>query len=312
MDLSKAIQYGQLVNAAYAVPPNELGNRAGSTVPGDLGGSMAKFEVITTMYANDLATKKNPDGAKGRVSIGLIFQAPGGEAVLAFRGTEGIHEWIVDGDFGTRACPFPGGAGNTEDGFSDMYESVATAAAAGSPGLPKVLATLSWKQAVTSLTVCGHSLGGALATLAALDIAANAPPPFKNPTVYTYASPRTGDGQFAAKYSQMAPNTFRIANELDVVPKVPLDPPYQHVSGEFALKPYTLLPPKLFVEPNLVCLHTLTSYLYLLSLRAGGQTLEPKVQCQPKAVFSDFLKAIENKWADLDGLKNEFAAAAGL
>ena len=312
MDLNKAILYGQLVNAAYAVEPNDLTNRAGEIVSAGLGASKADFEIITTMYANDLATQKNPNRAQSQVCIGLILQAAGGdEAVIAFRGTEGIKEWVIDAAFGTVPCPFLAGAGQTEDGFTDMYQTVATATVANSPSLTKALNTLPWKRPIASLTVCGHSLGGALATLAALDIAANAPAPFKNPTVYTYASPRAGDEQFATTYNRLVPNTFRIANELDVVPKVPLTPPYEHVVGDFELKPFSWIPPKLLVEPELACLHILTSYLYLLSLLAGGQILELKQQCTPKAAFSTFLKDIELKWRNIESLKREFSGEPG-
>jgi predicted lipase len=84
------------------------------------------------------------------------------------------------------------------------------------------VAALQFDHAVNSLTICGHSLGGALATLLALDVAANTI--FKNPTIYTYASPRTGDALFARTYNQVLPNTYRIANRVDMVPKLPLPP----------------------------------------------------------------------------------------
>lgn len=84
------------------------------------------------------------------------------------------------------------------------------------------VAALQFDHAVNSLTICGHSLGGARATLLALDVAANTI--FKNPTIYTYASPRKGDALFARTYNQVLPNTYRIANRVDMVPKLPLPP----------------------------------------------------------------------------------------
>jgi hypothetical protein len=240
MDLNKAILYAQLVNEAYATPPNDLHNRAGDVVSAGLGAAKTNFEVITTIYANDLATQKNPKRGQSQVSIGLVLQEQGGgEAVIAFRGTEGIKEWVIDVNFGTKPCPFLASAGATEDGFTDMYESVAIGTSAGSPKLTAALPSLPWKRAVETLTICGHSLGGALATLATLDIAVNSVAPFHDPTVYTYASPRTGDVNFATKYNQIVANTFRVANDLDIVPKLPLFPPYEHVLGEFGLKPFS-------------------------------------------------------------------------
>jgi Lipase (class 3) len=313
MDLNKAILYGQLVNEAYGTPPSDLKNRAGEIVSGGLGSSKTEYTIITTIYANDLATQKNPLRAENQVSIGLILQEQGGgEAVIAFRGTEGIKEWVVDADFKTKPCPFLASAGTTEDGFTDMYESVAVGAAAGSLRLTEALVTLPWNPGLETLTICGHSLGGALATLAALDIAVNSTAPFHDPTVYTYASPRTGDVAFATKYNQIVTNTFRIANDLDVVPRLPLFPPYEHVLGDFAVKPFTWIPPKFLLQPNPVCEHILASYLYLLSVDAGGALLQPADACKPQAAFSDLIKEFELKWADLDQLKREFAASPGL
>ena len=171
-----------------------------------------------------------PTEAIDLVSIGLILQAAGtGEVVIAIRGTEGILEWIHDAEFLLVTCPFLAGAGHTEDGFTDMYTSLRTGVAADSPSVVDALATLPFPQPVSSLTICGHSLGAALATLLALDVAANST--FKNPTVYTYASPRTGDPSFASTYNQVVPNTFRIANRMDLVPKLPFPPFYEHVLG---------------------------------------------------------------------------------
>src|SRR5260370_13126783 len=89
MDLNKAILYGQLVNAAYDVPPSDLGNRAGQPVNAGLGTNKTTFEVIASIFANDLATDKRPPGTTGTVSIGLLlWQAGTGEAVLSPPGTQ--------------------------------------------------------------------------------------------------------------------------------------------------------------------------------------------------------------------------------
>jgi hypothetical protein len=281
MDLNKAILYGQLVNAAYAIPTNDLANRAGQIVNAGLGPNNTAFEVITSVYGNDLATDINPLRAQIQVSIGLVLQSATGDAVVAIRGTEGILEWIHDASFLFVKCPFLAGAGNTEDGFTAMYNSLTTATAAGSPSLTKALAGLPWKKPVTSLTICGHSLGGALATLLALDVSANTP--FKKPTAYTYASPHTGDITFANKYNTVVPDTFRIANRFDIVPKLPPPPLYEHVLGLFEISSIVPgIPPKFLVKLDIPCEHFLSSYLNLLSLLAEGAVLPLDPACVPK------------------------------
>ena len=277
MNLNQAILYAQLVNAAYAVDPANLANSAGQIIPA--GAPASTYEVVTTIYANDLATDMHPERGNSRVSIGLILQATaGGDVVVAIRGTEGVQEWIHDAQFLPVNCPFMPAAGNTEDGFTAMYSSLKTGTDAGSPSVAKALSTLPFKRPVTSLTICGHSLGGALATLLALDVSVNTP---LDPTVYTYASPRTGDSQFVALYNHAVPDTNRIANRVDLVPKLPLPPLYEHVLGLYDLSSVTLLPPQFLIKPDIACQHILDSYLYLLSRLAGGAILPLKPVCVP-------------------------------
>jgi hypothetical protein len=277
MDLNQAILYGQLVNAAYAILPGDLTNAAGTKI----AVGALNYQVVTSIFANDLSTDMNPERGAARVSIGLILQAAtAGDVVIAICGTEGIQEWIHDAEFDLVTCPFLAGAGHTEDGFTAMYLSMTTSLDPTCPSVTRSLAGLAFPNPVTSLTICGHSLGGALATLLALDVAANTV--FKNPTVYTYASPRTGGPQFAATYNQVVPNTFRIAGRLDLVPKLPLPPLYEHVLGLYELNSVELsLPPRILVRPELVCLLIQTSYLFLLSQQAGGAILPLQPACVP-------------------------------
>ncbi|OBH73197.1 hypothetical protein A5682_05480 [Mycobacterium mantenii] len=268
-DVTRAIQFAQLVNATYATPPDDLTNAAGR--PLRAGG--VDYTVVTTIYANDLATDMNPARVGDEVSIGLICQEnKTGDVAVAIRGTVGILEWIHDAEFGLVPCPFLAGAGHTEDGFTDMYSSLRTGAAPGSPTVVDALAKLP--QPVTSVTICGHSLGGALATLLALDVAANTV--FTAPAVYTYGSPRTGDSLFASTYDQVVKNSYRVTNRLDVVTALP--PTF--VGYEHVLTPDELNPVRL-VKCTLICEHSLATYLYLLSLQSGGPVLALEPACKP-------------------------------
>jgi hypothetical protein len=68
------------------------------------------------------------------------------------------------------------------------------------------------------LYVTGHSKGGALAFLASYRLSKT----LKKPAaVYTYASPRAGDGAFAAAYDLEVPGTFRVEYRDDLVPHLP-------------------------------------------------------------------------------------------
>jgi len=70
----------------------------------------------------------------------------------------------------------------------------------------------------------GHSLGGALATLAALDASTSEKIPVtsgSSPYLITYGSPRVGNYYFAAAVNNIIPVMFRITHSNDIVPHVP-------------------------------------------------------------------------------------------
>src|SRR5215470_20006089 len=123
LDLNTMVHFGQVVKTAYAIAPEKLSNSAGQTLTVSLGGASTSYSVITTVYANDLATEMNPQRGTRRVSIGLVLQDAAGNAVIAIRGTEGILEWVQDARFMPRPCPLLAGAGNNEEGFKSMYMS---------------------------------------------------------------------------------------------------------------------------------------------------------------------------------------------
>jgi hypothetical protein len=270
VDLNQAIHFGLLVKAAETIQSANTAPVAGQTLPATYDPDNVGYKVVGTILGNDLATTMNPGRGNRIVSFGFILQAPNNDAVIAIRGTEGIREWIHDFEFLATKFPFLAGAGKTDDGFTAIFNSLRVAT---SPArLVDAVAALPFDHAINSLTICGHSLGGALATLLALDVAANTN--FKNPTIYTYASPRTGDALFAHTYNQVVPNTYRIANRVDIVPKLPLPPLYEHVAGLYELNSITLIPPRFLVKCELACEHHMTSYLHLLSLLAG-KTVQP-------------------------------------
>ena len=282
MDLATVIRYAQVVEHTYGVAPSSLENAAGQAFTVVWGSSPeVEYAVITTIYANDLATDIRPERGKQRVSIGMVLQdTASGEGVIAIRGTEGIYEWLQDAAFLYVPCPVHGGAGLTDDGFTAMYRSFTILPDAGSPHLVAALPTLPWRVPVTSVSVCGHSLGGALATLTAFDVAATAKLPA--PRSFTYASPRTGDATFASAYNRLVPLTTRVVNRLDIVPQTPPAPLYDHVAGELEINPIDLgPPPKVLVRTNLTCEHILTSYLHILTHQAGGPELALEASCTP-------------------------------
>lgn len=71
----------------------------------------------------------------------------------------------------------------------------------------------TWLSSRSNHTRCGltgHSLGGALATLAAYDIAALWPT--MAVSCYTFGAPRTGNRAFAVDYARMVQDTWHVIN----------------------------------------------------------------------------------------------------
>lgn len=74
--------------------------------------------------------------------------------------------------------------------------------------------------AVSSVVATGHSLGGALATLCAVDIQYN----FSDKVTieaYTYGAPNVGNDGFRDSYNQRVPNSYRVIHGMDLVPELP-------------------------------------------------------------------------------------------
>jgi predicted lipase len=161
----------------------------------------------------------------GTDTQGIFGTAFGNTLILAFRGSEetGIADWIRDLKFLPADFAY-GEKGNTtikvHHGFIEAYNSVREA-------MFKVAQETPHKQIICT----GHSLGGALATLCALDVKYNLPA--KVVSTYTFGSPKVGNEAFAKFYDKYVPQTYRIVNGVDLVPTLPPDIPlvvnYEHV-----------------------------------------------------------------------------------
>ena len=73
-----------------------------------------------------------------------------------------------------------------------------------------------------SITITGHSLGGALALLSAYEMAAKGVNGSDIPiTVISFAAPRVGNNAFRDRLNEIGVKTLRVVNEQDMVPKMP-------------------------------------------------------------------------------------------
>src|ERR1700761_7855600 len=121
--------------------------------------------------------------------FGLMGRNPAGRtAFLSFRGTSDLAEWVADIDAIPDDYRPISGFGQVHSGFQEVYQlvrsNIATHVSAAVAGCDQILIT-------------GHSLGAALAVLAAPDIAQNMPPNKIEPRLITFAGPRVGLTDFA-------------------------------------------------------------------------------------------------------------------
>ena len=170
-------------------------------------------------------------------------------ALVAFRGTQSIWDWINDLDAIAIAYMAVAGSGHVHMGFQLVYEHVRQSVA-------KLLATC---KGVQRILVTGHSLGAAVAILSGFELAKTTGIATE---LYTLAGPRTGAPDFSGAYRGVVPICYRVVNFMDVVPQVPLPPLYKHTGEEVLVYGG-------FKPLEVAYAHRLTTYL------AGLQKLLP-------------------------------------
>lgn len=129
--------------------------------------------------------------------------------LLSFKGTTSVSDWLGNLNITSTTKDY----GIVHSGFSNALTDVQA-----------LLEAILSSQGDRSLIVTGHSLGGALATLAAAEWADK----FDVTSVYTYGQPAVGRGNFQNFMSQnYGEQFFRFVNDSDIVTTVP--PNFSHV-----------------------------------------------------------------------------------
>lgn len=190
-----------------------------------------------------------------RVYYGLLLESNSvpGTFCAVVRGTAGIIEWLEDAEF----CRTPNKRiGEVEAGFFGIYESFTFHHPSGSE-MP-VAASVASVVGVGTLTVIGHSLGAALATYLAYDVAAMIP---GRVALRVFASPHPGDSAFSQAVAAAVPDHAHYAGVADIVTKAPLGFGYAHLPNTVELAPFNL---SIRIRMNVGCLHHALSYSCLL------------------------------------------------
>ena len=153
-----------------------------------------------------------------------IIASTASSIYIAFRGTQvnRIEDILSD----IEVVPTRAYGGKVHHGFYKAYRRIRS----------KLLAKIKMhnsKETNKPIFICGHSLGGAIASIAAYDLTSLN---YTVQGVYTAGQPRVGNQAFAESYAALVKDrTYRFANVEDIIPSIPpkkvpvFNYEYQHV-----------------------------------------------------------------------------------
>ena len=158
---------------------------------------------------------------------------------LAFRGTEFPGTQIIDQIISvltTPKTPFPTG-GNVQRYFANAHDKLYRRVNESVTNLVKMYPSYSF-------VVTGHSLGGALASLAAVSLVHQKVLPSSRLSLYTFGEPRVGDKEFVYNFNRLVNNSWRVVHSRDIFShlptcqliggcSMPINGPYQHKTEIF-------------------------------------------------------------------------------
>jgi|GEM_PF-881459 len=172
-------------------------------------------EIVFDSIPGGEATLIESDDAGQTDTQAAVLYLPSSQSIyLVFRGTEKGIDWINNLQFRQQIYPY--GDESTTDvrfhrGFMAAYFAVRDRLLEVVRAFPQA-----------PLTVTGHSLGGAIATIAALDVQYNITQHTGQAIeLYTYGAPRVGNAALVNSFRQRVPNSYRFVYGWDVVTRVP-------------------------------------------------------------------------------------------
>lgn len=162
----------------------------------------------------ELANAETPKPPETDTQAAILYEPDLNQVILVFRGSESKVDWFNNAQFRQKTYPY--GDDSSTDvrfhrGFMAAYFAVRDR-----------LQTEIGKYPTATLVVTGHSLGGALATIAVLDLQYNITQNSKQPlAAYTFGAPRVGNQALVDSFTQRVPDSYRFVYGRDLVTHIP-------------------------------------------------------------------------------------------
>lgn len=200
----------ELSRLIYRQGPDEIGAQASGPL---------RSEVLETVGLRETAFFNHGGSQAALIEPAADTAVP--FAGVIFRGSDDMQAWF-DVNFNLALVDWEGG-GTVHGGFREALDAI----------WPPIRGALDELRGDTPVIYAGHSLGGAIATLAASR---------RRPALtYTFGSPRVGDAVFGATVP--GERFVRIVNNRDIVTELPLGLPhvgalhYISHSGQIQVEP---------------------------------------------------------------------------
>ncbi|WP_437879744.1 lipase family protein [Pseudomonas sp. LRF_L74] len=216
-------QSAQLATHVYSIKDAVMSSMDG------VADEAARLGLANSFDFSDLKVANGTSGALIRTKTGFAYALNGvggrqGEMLLAFRGTDSGADVLTDLNAGLQRGP---STWPVHAGFNETFNS-----------LRGELDSFMRGRNPSTVHCVGHSLGGALATLAADHLSELGVAGIK---LYTFGSPRVGVAGFSRHLSQKlgSKNIYRVFHSADPVSMVPIFP-FQHVpvDGNICMIPW--------------------------------------------------------------------------
>ncbi|KIW34176.1 uncharacterized protein PV07_00971 [Cladophialophora immunda] len=213
-DLFNQLSFFEQYSAAAYCPNN---NVASST--SNITCAAGNCPLVQTAGAESLLEFQNEGLADstGFVAVDHTNQM----IVMSFRGTTSFGNILADINLVMvpwDVCDLC----TAHSGFLDSWQTV-------KPQIQGVLASAKASYPSYKIIATGHSLGGAVATLAAADLRGSG----YSIALYTYGSPMVGNYFLATFITNQSGGNYRVTHAQDLVPKLPGYPIFAHVSPEY-------------------------------------------------------------------------------